>query len=217
MSKTDLKIIFIPGLGCDERLFSEQMKVFPNAQIMKWEVPEKDMSLSEYAQVLIKMVDDPINTILIGVSLGGIIVQFMASHEKFRQIILVSTGQRSSQMNVMVRLLATLEIQLLLPESWMLPVLSKMTFPFGIKTRADKLLLGDMLRGLPKRFFKWSTSKLSRWKVPQVLCKKIVIHGTADFIFPISSQRADYVIDNSGSPEDLEAKIKELCDQILSK
>lgn len=69
------KIYLVSGLGADERVFVN-IKI-PHSEIihLRWEIPLRNESISNYAKRLINQIDLTHNVILIGVSFGGLIAQ----------------------------------------------------------------------------------------------------------------------------------------------
>ena len=87
-----LKSIYLmPGMAANPRIF--EFLMFPdNFQVFRlsWITPYKEESIQNYAKRMCERIKHP-NPILIGVSMGGILVQEMASFLDYDKLIIVSS------------------------------------------------------------------------------------------------------------------------------
>ena len=99
MSRTDLNVVFLPGLGADGRLFTSQREVFPDLLTPPWPPPAPDESLPGYAVRLAGTLPLARPLVLGGCSFGGMVACEMARILKPDALVLmgsVSRPQRDS-------------------------------------------------------------------------------------------------------------------------
>lgn len=97
------RVVFLPGLGADARLFGPQIAAFDNATVPEWIMPELRESLGSYALRFAESAVEPTDEekwIAVGFSFGGIIALEMAARlppeRRPRAVVLIS-GLRSKR------------------------------------------------------------------------------------------------------------------------
>ena len=104
-SKTSsrLRLIFIPGMGADKRIFKKQLEYFPNAVVLDWVPTRPGEKIEEFAK---RMVENALSSqislsndrfIICGYSLGGIIAPYAAKLFKAEGYILLATFRSPKQ------------------------------------------------------------------------------------------------------------------------
>lgn len=90
--KTDT-LLFIPGLGCDERLFQAQIEYFTLNFNCLTHVLKKSASLAAMTDEILNLSELPSTFTVIGQSLGGAIAQLLAEKipDRVQKIILINT------------------------------------------------------------------------------------------------------------------------------
>ncbi len=85
-------IVFLPGLGTDERLFNEQLTELKKKYTTHVIVCDQHTNVSDHAEFVLKQV--PKNFVLVGHSFGGWVAQWMAikAPERVSHLILIGTG-----------------------------------------------------------------------------------------------------------------------------
>ena len=88
---TPIHIYCMPGMAASPKIF-EYLKFPKNFQIhlLSWIPPIKEEPLSHYAKRMCKSVVHK-NSILLGVSFGGILVQEMAKYVSVKKIVIISS------------------------------------------------------------------------------------------------------------------------------
>ena len=87
----DAKMIMLPGMAADERLFEPQRRVFPGLVVPPWIEPEPREPLDCYARRMASQID-PRGLVLIGgVSFGGMVALEMAYHLGLTQCVMISS------------------------------------------------------------------------------------------------------------------------------
>jgi len=67
------RLVFLPGLGADARLFDPQRAVFPEIEVPPWLPYREEESLADYARRMAATVTLSANMYLGGVSFGGMV------------------------------------------------------------------------------------------------------------------------------------------------
>jgi len=99
MTKEKIHVYFMPGMAANPSIFKNI--ALPEAQfeqhLLKWVVPKKGSSLSEYALEMSKNIRHE-SPVLVGVSFGGLLVQEMAKHIATKKVVLISSVKHESEM-----------------------------------------------------------------------------------------------------------------------
>ncbi len=74
------RLILLPGMGADERLFRHQQIAFPQLTVPTWLPPRRGESLPDYAARFARHVDPGVPFYIGGVSLGGMIAMEITRH-----------------------------------------------------------------------------------------------------------------------------------------
>jgi len=87
------RLILIPGLGADHRLFHFQKAAFPHLEVPPWLEPAPRESLAEYGRRMAAAIrPDPARPLVLGgCSFGGMVAQEMARHLPARCVILIGS------------------------------------------------------------------------------------------------------------------------------
>lgn len=108
-----MDIYLLSGLGADERLFQyldlKGHRLIP----LNWITPCKDESIEDYAQRIAPQVRDG-NSVLIGVSFGGIMAMEIGKHIQIHKIILISSVESFKELPVTYRLAGRLRLHRIL-------------------------------------------------------------------------------------------------------
>ncbi len=182
---TKIPVYYMPGLAASSLIF-ERIEL-PQDQfdcfLLDWFIPEIDESLQSYAKKMSKLIVHN-NSVLIGVSFGGILVQEMAQFVNPKKVIIISSIKCNNE----------------LPQRMKIVKLTKAykMVPTGLLENVEllsKYVLGDLLKQrfkLYERYLKMKDKSYLDWAIKQVVCwdrtiidpNIIHIHGDADEVFP---------------------------------
>ncbi|MGZ3839721.1 MAG: alpha/beta fold hydrolase [Flavisolibacter sp.] len=212
-----MKIYFISGLGADSRIFKNI--VLPpgfEAVYLDWIPPHKKESLSAYALRLAAGINTGEEFSLIGLSLGGMMAVEIALRYQPRHTILVSSVPLSEQLPFYYRALGGLRLHHLVP----VPLMRKMSFArriFGPVSRADGVLLENMIRQMDVSFVRWAIDAILKWENRKVPSGLVQIHGEADEILPLRLIQSEHIIPKAGHIMILNraSEINEILEKIL--
>lgn len=188
MSNSKTHVYFMPGMAANPSIF-KHIKL-PEDQfeqhLLEWFVPEKDMSLSDYALKMTASIKHE-NPILLGVSFGGMLVQEMASHIAIKKVIVVSSVTDESQLPKRMLFAKYTKIHKLLPTGLVnnVELLAKYAFGETVPKRLE--LYEEYLSIKDKYYLDWSIDQIVNWK--QSYCPECMvhIHGEKDNVFPIGN------------------------------
>lgn len=189
------EVYLIPGLGADRRVFQYLNLSEHSISHISWIEPLPNESIEQYAGRLTEQIKSP-DPILIGVSFGGMIAVEIAKQIKANKIILISSARTQHEIPLHFKLLGRTGIQNILPASWWKRPNRLLYYFFGIQTVQERALLSEILRDTDLRFLKWALHQIVHWKNELTPENGILIHGSADRLFPNS--QADITIPGGG-------------------
>jgi pimeloyl-ACP methyl ester carboxylesterase len=182
------KVFLISGLGADTRLYNnidipEGDEVVP----VDWVEPHETDTLSTYAQKIIYQYDIRPNSIVVGTSLGGMLVIEVAKKVKLKNAILISSIKTVKEAPGYFSVFRALPVYKLLPEK-MLNKLGFLIKPmFGHMKDSDAWLFNDMLSKSSPKFMKWALGAVLKWDNLTIPPNVHHIHGDKDRIFPVKN------------------------------
>ena len=183
-----IPVYFMPGLAASSSIFERialPVDVF-EMNLLEWELPLDNESLTEYAQRISKKVTHK-NPVLIGVSFGGILVQEMAEFLEVRKTIIISSVKSNLEFPTTFKVAKTTKAYKLLPTSLVLNIENLAKFSFGDKIKQRLELYKKFLSVRDKKYLDWAIEKIILWDRTEILKNVIHIHGDADEVFPIKN------------------------------
>ncbi len=177
-------IFLIPGLGADYR--SYQHINLPGNELIhvKWVDPEKQDTLSTYAQKLIDKYQIRSGSIVIGNSLGGMLAIEIAKKVHLNKVILISSIKTAKEAPSRFMWYRYIPVYRMLPAKW-LTALGTLFIPtMGKMSKHHKELFFSMLRGTSPVFLKWAMGAILHWKNQTVPDNVYHIVGNRDRVFP---------------------------------
>tara|TARA_B100001741_G_scaffold152896_1_gene126312 strand:+ start:2173 stop:2802 length:630 start_codon:yes stop_codon:yes gene_type:complete len=176
----------MPGMAASPKIF-ELIKLPRNISVnyLVWIKPLKDEPLNSYALRMSRFIKykDPI---LVGVSLGGVLVQEIAKIIKCEKIIIISSIKSRSELPTSMIMAKHTKIHKLLPIKWIEDIENLALFVFGNKIKIRVSLYKKYLSERDPEYLKWAINSLVNWQQNNFLESTIHIHGEDDNIFPIN-------------------------------
>lgn len=176
----------MPGLGASPSIFRniELPETRFTTHLLEWFVPEREMSLEQYAAALCRHVKHK-NPVLIGVSFGGVLVQEMAKQLDARKVIIISSVKLSSELPRRLLFARYTGIHKLLPTGLVNNVELLTKFAFG-ETVGKRLELYEEYLGIRDKYYiDWSIDQIVNWKQDRCDPGLVHIHGDKDSVFPM--------------------------------
>lgn len=179
-------VYFVPGLAASPAIF-EFIDLPPSLfekHLLEWFVPTPKMSLTEYAHEMNKNITNT-NSVLVGVSFGGLVVQEMAKYLQTKKIVIVSSVKTSDELPKKMRFASYTNAHKLLPTSLVNNVEFMAKYAFGETVTKRLKLYEKYLDMRDTEYLDWAIDKMVNWKQREAPANLVHIHGDKDPVFPI--------------------------------
>ncbi|GHC52884.1 alpha/beta hydrolase [Ulvibacter litoralis] len=188
MSTEKIHVYFVPGLAAGKEIFRNISlpKHRYELHIIDWLIPEKKEPLSSYAKRMAAFVREP-NSVLIGVSFGGVMVQEMASFLALRKLIIISSVKRRKELPTRLKVVKKTLAYKLVPTSLVLSANDLTRFAIGPKTEKRLRLYQEYLHVRDKQYLDWAIENMVCWQRKVVDPAVVHIHGDSDVVFPVKN------------------------------
>ncbi len=192
-------IYFLPGLGVDERVFYMLDIKGANRHFCNVFKPEKNESLRAYAQRMIDEFNIKENSILVGLSFGGILAAEINDIVPMKKLILLSSIKNRDERPFWVTLQNMIPVHNIMPAKlfkWGAIVAS----PFVGKMSYEEFeVYLSMVESTDDDFYKWAVGQVIKWDRTEYDQNILHIHGRNDLIFPINFIKGDFVRIDGGA------------------
>ncbi len=186
MSK--IHVYFMPGLAASPTIF--EMIDLPKdnfeVHLLHWLLPEKNEMLVDYAKRMAENVKQE-NTVLIGVSFGGVLVQEMKQFLTTKKIIIISSVRSNSELPRRMKIAKTTKAYKLLPTGLLQDVELFTKYAFGDTLKKKLKLYEKYLHMRNKEYLDWAIEQMICWNRTKIDMEVIHIHGDADEVFPVKN------------------------------
>ena len=182
-----IHVYCMPGMAASPAIF-EYIKL-PKERFelhfLEWSVPVKGISFSDYAKNMCVRIKHE-NSVLLGVSLGGLLVQEMSKFIKVKKVVIVSSVKTKQELPKRMLFARYTSIHKLLPTGLVNNVELLAKYAFGESVTKRLSLYEKYLSIRDKGYIDWCINELVNWD-QDVLCANLVhIHGEKDTVFPIA-------------------------------
>lgn len=181
-----IHVYCMPGMSAKPNIF-EHLRL-PESQFkihwLSWIPPYKKEPIADYSKRMTEFIHHH-NPILIGVSLGGLIVQEMQKHIKVRQVIIISSIKNKYELPKFMRFGRKTKLYKLLPTGLAKHYSVLLKLPIGKKNKKRLKLYEKYLGVFDKAYLNWCIDEILNWKQEKHLPGIIHIHGDKDRLFPI--------------------------------
>ena len=196
MSK--LAVYLMPGLAASPLIF-ENIKLPTSSYeliYLEWFLPHKNETLQHYAKRMCKDIKE--DSVLIGVSFGGILVQEMAKQIRVKKLIIISSVKSHLEFPQRIKIAKTTKAYKILPTNWLQNIETLVKYSFGNNIISKRLKLYEKyLQMRDKAYLDWAIEKLVLWENEEVNSKLIHIHGEKDEVFPIKNIKNCIIVKNA--------------------
>lgn len=195
-----LRVYCVPGLANDKRMFDNLAPLLGDHEFYFLEHLEPAHSketMREYARRLSMTIEDHHeNSIIIGMSLGGIISVELSKILPMKKVFLVSTIKHPSELPWQVKLLKNLPLDKVKLPGWLIRKgVKPITWLMGVTDAKGRHHISSMIQDADDRHIAWAQWAAANWKNDLIPDNYIHIHGTKDEIFPASQVKASHFIE----------------------
>lgn len=187
MSTAITHVYLMPGMAANPTIF-EHIKL-PEERYkihwLEWQIPNKTETLQDYAKRMCSFIKYD-NSVLLGVSFGGMLVQEMSKFLKLKKLFVVSSVKSHHELPKRLKLLKVTKAYKILPTQIVsnIDLLAKYAFGETIKKRVD--LYKKYLSVNDKVYLDWAIKQVVCWSQEEPHSEAIYIHGDKDAVFPHS-------------------------------
>ena len=185
----------MPGMAAASTIFEnislpkERFKI----HLLEWEIPDADESLEKYSKRMLKYIQHE-NSVLIGVSFGGVIVQEMARFLDLKRLIIISSVKCTEELPPRMKFASKTGLFRLIPTGLAdyVDYFEKIAVGDFLKKRAK--LYKQYISITDKQYLNWAIKNMVNWKCEKPDEKVIHIHGDRDEVFPIKNIKDAIVV-----------------------
>ncbi len=188
MKDSLVHVYLMPGMAANPSIFKNIILSEQTFKVhwLAWFVPEKKMTLKEYAIKMCTRIKHD-NSVLLGVSFGGMLVQEMAKYKQFKKIIIVSSVKNKSELPKRMRFAKYTRIHKILPTGLVNNVEILAKYAFGENTTKRLALYEEYLSVRDKRYLDWAIDQIVNFNPKEEVKNLIHIQGEKDPVFPIKN------------------------------
>lgn len=197
---TTRRLVLLPGLGADARLFEPQRAAFPGLEVPDWLPNLPGETLPAYARRMTATITPSPGFILGGASFGGMVALEMAQYLQPAAVILIAscrTGDAiAPHLRYFVKFAGILPERVFAAGQGLTPLFIQ---KFGRMTPGQREQFEAILSDVTPAFVRWGIEAITNWEGNLALPMPVYhIHGSDDELIPVKSVRADRVIAAGG-------------------
>ncbi|HET7291455.1 MAG TPA: alpha/beta hydrolase [Vicinamibacteria bacterium] len=213
------RLVLLPGLGADARLFDALTRSVPSLEVPRWVTPLEHESLASFGRRMASSLGAGEDLCVGGVSFGGMVAIEMARHLPVRGVLLIGSCSSPDELPTYARFLER-ALRIVPSRVYKAPAKLRPLFgrKFGCNTPQQEDLLFEMLLDTPVSFLKWGCRAILEWKPDAPPAAPVWrIHGASDRLIPASRVRADRLVEGAGHlvslthPDEVAGFIRERC------
>ncbi|MEP2238764.1 MAG: alpha/beta hydrolase [Maribacter sp.] len=183
-----IHVYCMPGMAASPAIFEYIKLPKENFELhfLEWNIPTKGVTFKAYAKNMCSKIQHE-NVVLLGVSLGGLLVQEMTKFIDVRKVIIISSVKTRYELPKRILFARYTSVHKLLPTGLVNNVELLAKYAFGESVTKRLSLYEKYLSVRDKSYIDWSINELVNWK-QEVPCNKLVhIQGEKDTVFPIDN------------------------------
>jgi esterase/lipase len=193
-----MTIYLVPGLANDKRIFKNLIEHLKDYKIVVLEhIPHESSneSIKDYAMRLIQHQEYlDVESIVVGMSIGGLIDIEMAKIIHFKKVFLISTVKHKSEFPLIIRLGSKLKIHL--PPKLIKYTIKPISILLKATNRTGAEYISKIINDSNDEHIIWAQKAVVKWDNNLIPDNYIHIHGTKDEIFPIKCVKPTHKIEN---------------------
>ena len=188
MTIRERHIYCMPGMAASPTIFEyiKLPKDIFQIHLLEWDVPNFGMSLFDYAKHMCSQIKHK-RPILLGVSLGGLLVQEMAQVIEVEKIIIISSIKTRYELPKKMVFARYTKAHKLLPTGLISNMELLAKYAFGETVTKRVALYERYLSIRDKGYIDWCIDQLVNWQQQEAPENLVHIHGDKDTVFPIAN------------------------------
>lgn len=185
----------MPGMGATSLIFEHINLPEKEYEMhwLSWIKPHKKEPIEAYAQRLAENIHHD-HVVLIGVSLGGVIVQEMQKFIKVKRIILISTIKTWHELPASMKWAQKTRFYKILPTGLAKHYKKLKKLPLGKRLKKHLEVYERYIGVYDKAYLKWAIAELLNWERKIPFSEVVHIHGDKDHVFPIKNIKDCFVV-----------------------
>ncbi len=186
MSQEIIHVYFMPGMAANPSIFEYIKLPKDHFKIhwLEWIIPDPKESIEDYTKRLAKNVKHK-NSVLLGVSFGGIIVQEMSKFLTLKKLFVVSSVKSTHEMPKRLKIAERTKAYKLIPTQLLSNIEALAKYAFGETASKRIELYKKYLSVNDKYYIEWAIEQMVCWRNNKPLPNIIHIHGENDAVFPV--------------------------------
>lgn len=188
MSEETIHVYFVPGMAAGKEIFKNISLPDPPCKIhiIEWIIPQPNEPLAAYAERMAEHVKHD-NSVLIGVSFGGVVAQEMAAFLNLRELIIISSVKSKQELPTRMKFAQKTGVYKLIPTRLVLSANDLTKFAVGPRSKKRLRLYQEFLHVRNKQYLDWAIKNMVCWQREEPIRKIVHIHGEDDIVFPIKN------------------------------
>lgn len=196
----EMKIYCVPGLANDKRVFDKLSPLLLSQDITFLEhIPpaHPTESMKDYARRLSAGIKDfQEDSVIIGMSLGGLIAVELSKTLPMKKVFLVSTIKHPNEFPWQIKMLKNLPLDKVQLPAWLIrKSLKPVAWLLGVTNSTGRDHLQSMIDSASEDHIAWAQYAAANWDNRLIPNHYVHIHGTKDEIFPAAYVRASHFIE----------------------
>ncbi|MBT0608144.1 alpha/beta hydrolase [Aequorivita echinoideorum] len=195
MKSEKTHVYFVPGLAAGKEIFRNIKLPEQDYEIhiLEWLIPKKNEKLQEYAKRMAKRVEND-NSVLVGVSFGGVMVQEMSEFLELKKLIIISSVKSRNELPKRMKWASNTKMYKLIPTRLVLGAKDLTKFAIGPRTRKRLAIYQEYLHVRDKDYLDWAIANMVNWPRKNPISEVYHLHGDKDPVFPIKNISKSKVI-----------------------
>jgi len=216
-----MKIYCVPGLANDKRVFDNLSPLLNSQDITFLEhiaPAHPTESMKEYARRLSSEIRDfQEDSVIIGMSLGGIISVEISKVLPMKKVFLISTIKHPNEFPWQIKMLKNLPLDKVQIPAWLIrKSLKPVAWLLGVTNSTGRDHIQSMIDSATEEHIAWAQYAAANWDNRLIPNHYVHIHGTKDEIFPAAYVRASHFIEG-GNHYMIMERAKEIANIINSE
>jgi pimeloyl-ACP methyl ester carboxylesterase len=179
-------IYSIPGVAADPRIFRNLR--LPVHELRHLELPlmEEDDTIRDQAMALRSSISEDVPHMILGMSMGGMIAQELASITSPHRVVIISSWKGPEEMPAPLKTMRGTHPERVLSEKLIDRILPFLFWQMGAESEDDRELIRSFVHTTPVEQIKRQIDASLNWDGPASPVKDLLhIHGDNDHLMPI--------------------------------